>query len=282
MQITALIENSAAQDRDDLKAEHGLSLHVQHNGRTILFDTGASGAFADNAAALGIDLGAVDVAVLSHHHYDHAGGLERFLGMNQKAKVYLRRVEPADRYFRAFKLLKRPIGIDSTLIDRLAQRFEPLSEDTEIVSGTHLLTNISTSHPRPKGNRYLLVERGGSLEPDPFDHELMMVMVDSDGMMIFSGCSHSGILNMIETAVSRFPGVPIKAVIGGFHLVGLPFYNSMSASRREVEEIGRRIMALEPGKVYTGHCTGKKAYHALKQVMGETLEALPTGATVTV
>jgi 7,8-dihydropterin-6-yl-methyl-4-(beta-D-ribofuranosyl)aminobenzene 5'-phosphate synthase len=282
MQVTAVIENSPAEARDDLKAEHGLSLHVQCQERQVLFDTGASSSFTDNATALAIDLGAVDLAVLSHHHYDHGGGLERFLSTNQKARVYLRKVEPADRYFRAFKLLKRSIGIDYSLCERFPQRFEALSTDAEVAPGIHLLTDIVTTYPLPRGNRHLFVEREGSLELDSFDHELVMVIVEDDGMVVFSGCSHNGILNMIETAVSRFPGLTLKAVFGGFHLIGLPFFNTMAASQREVEELGRRIVELSPGKVYTGHCTGMKAFHVLKRVMGDTLEAFPTGATITV
>jgi 7,8-dihydropterin-6-yl-methyl-4-(beta-D-ribofuranosyl)aminobenzene 5'-phosphate synthase len=282
MRITTLIENDALDGRDDLTAEFGLSLHVQLGERQILFDTGTSGAFADNAESLGIDLAAVDLAVLSHHHFDHGGGLERFLEINRTAKVYLGRGERAARYFKALAVIKRPIGIDLGLLDRSGDRFEFVAGSPEVAPGVVLITEIGNAHARPAGNRRLFVERGGSLVPDPFDHELVMVAREADGIVVFSGCSHSGVLNMIEAAVDRFPDVPIKAVIGGFHLIGLPFLNTMAASRAEVEAIGRSILGFSPGKVYSAHCTGAKAYRVLRGVMGDTLEPFHTGTVLEV
>jgi 7,8-dihydropterin-6-yl-methyl-4-(beta-D-ribofuranosyl)aminobenzene 5'-phosphate synthase len=277
MRITTLVENNGLEGRDDLTAEFGLSFHVQVGKHQILFDTGTSGVFADNAEALGIDLTAVDFAVLSHHHFDHGGGLERFLEINRTAKVYLRRGDLAGRYFKALGFIKRQIGIDLALLDRFGDRFEFVEGSPEVAPGVVLITEIGSTHARPRGNRHLFVEREGSLVPDPFDHELVMVVREEDGMVVFSGCSHSGILNMVEAATDRLPDVPITGVIGGFHLIGLPFFNTMAASRGEVEEIGRKILELSPGKVYSAHCTGAKAQAVLEGVMGDTLESFHTG-----
>ncbi len=282
MQITALIENDLLEGRDDLAAEFGLSLHVQTGERQILFDTGTSGAFAGNAEVLGIDLAEVDVAVLSHHHFDHGGGLARFLESNDRARVYLREAELADRYFKALAVIKRPIGLDLALMERLRDRFEFVTDEHQVAPGVFLITKIGSTYDRPKGNEHLFVDSGGSLVPDPFDHELVMVVLEDDGMVVFSGCSHNGILNMIEAAVDRFPGVPIKAVIGGFHLIGLPLFNTMAASRREVEAIGRRILAFSPVRVYSAHCTGLKAFGVLRGVMGDTLKPFRTGTSIAV
>jgi 7,8-dihydropterin-6-yl-methyl-4-(beta-D-ribofuranosyl)aminobenzene 5'-phosphate synthase len=280
MRITALIENDLAAGRDDLTAEFGLSFHVDTGAHQVLFDTGTSGTFADNAEALGIDLTDVDVAVVSHHHFDHGGGLRRFLEVNDRATIYLRGSELAELYFKAFFVVKKPIGLDHSLFDAHSDRFEFVTESTEVVPGVFLLTEIGSSHARPKGNRRLFAERDGRLVPDSFDHELMMVIRDQDGLVVFSGCSHHGILNMIDAAVAHFPEQPIKAILGGFHLIGLPFFNSMAASRREVEDIGRLILEHSPGIVYSSHCTGQKAFSVLKGVMGDTLESIHTGTSV--
>jgi 7,8-dihydropterin-6-yl-methyl-4-(beta-D-ribofuranosyl)aminobenzene 5'-phosphate synthase len=151
-----------------------------------------------------------------------------------------------------------------------------------VAPGVYLLTGIGSAHQRPRGNRRLFMDAAGSLVPDPFDHELMMVVHDDDGMVVFSGCSHHGILNLIDAARAQFPRVPIKAVFGGFHLIGLPFYNSMAASRAEVRDIGWQVMEKVEGTVYSGHCTGQKAFDVLAGVMGENLKALNTGAIVEV
>jgi 7,8-dihydropterin-6-yl-methyl-4-(beta-D-ribofuranosyl)aminobenzene 5'-phosphate synthase len=87
MHITALVENTAV--RDELGSEHGLSLYIETDNHKILFDSGAADTFAKNAALLGVDLSAVDIAFLSHAHYDHGGGLKTFLSLNGSAKVYV-------------------------------------------------------------------------------------------------------------------------------------------------------------------------------------------------
>ena len=282
MKVTALIENNRVEDRDDLRAEFGLSLHVQVNGSKILFDMGSSAAFADNAKVLGIDIADVGVAVVSHHHFDHGGGLERFFELNDRALVFLRQGPRVDRYFKAFGVIKRSIGLDLDLLDRFPRRIEYVDGMRVVAPGVYLLTGIGSSHPRPRGNRRLFMDSAGSLVPDPFDHELMMVVHDDDGMVVFSGCSHRGILNLLDAARAQFPHVPIKAVFGGFHLIGLPFYNSMAASHAEVRDIGWQVLEKVDGPVYSGHCTGQKAFGVLAGVMGENLKALSTGAIVEV
>ena len=108
MKITTLIENTTL--RPELKAEHGLSLYIETGDRRILFDSGQSGAFADNAEKLGIDLSQVDLCILSHGHYDHGGGLKRFLEVNDHAPVYINR-HAFGEYFSSGKY----IGLDPAL-----------------------------------------------------------------------------------------------------------------------------------------------------------------------
>lgn len=280
MRVTALIENSCIEDRDDLKPEFGLSMLVELDEVRILFDMGTTSAFAGNARSLGIDIADVDAAVVSHHHFDHGGGLEHFLENNERAPVYLRDAPPGGRWFKAFGILKRPIGLDLDVLERFGDRIELIGERREIAPGAFLLTDIGSEHTRPRGNRRLFFEDGGAFKPDPFDHELMMVVCEDDGMVVFTGCSHSGVLNMIDTARRHFPEVPIKAVVGGFHLIGLPFYNSMAASTAEVRAIGREILERIDGTVYTGHCTGRKAYGVLEGVMGASLRPIVTGSVI--
>ena len=85
MKITALLENTTK--RPDMSTEHGLSLYIETAGHKILFDMGQTELFSENAAALGIDLEAVDLAVLSHGHYDHGGGLATLYAHNSKLLV---------------------------------------------------------------------------------------------------------------------------------------------------------------------------------------------------
>ncbi|HQT95520.1 MAG: hypothetical protein B7Z68_03545 [Acidobacteria bacterium 21-70-11] len=82
---------------------------------------------------------------------------------------------------------------------------------------------------------------------------------------------------MVDAVARRFEGVPIKAVIGGFHLTGLPPFSGIAGSRQEVREIAAALLAYPVDTVYTGHCTGAKAFGVLKSVMGERIADLRTG-----
>jgi 7,8-dihydropterin-6-yl-methyl-4-(beta-D-ribofuranosyl)aminobenzene 5'-phosphate synthase len=282
MKITALIENDRNEEREDLCPEFGLSLHVEVNGSKILFDMGASAEFANNAEILGIDIADVGVAVVSHQHFDHGGGLERFFELNDRALVYLREGPRVKRFFKAFGVIKRSVGLDLDLLERFERRIEYVDDMRLIAPGVYLLTAIGSVHQLPPGNRRLFMESGGELVHDPFDHEMIMVVHEGESMVVFTGCSHNGVLNLIDAARAQFPRVPIKAVFGGFHLISLPFWNSMAASRSEVRNIGFQAMEKVEGTVYSGHCTGKKAYGVMADVMGEKLKAFHTGTSVEV
>ena len=281
MKITALIENTRAPGMEHLKAEHGLSLLIEHADQPILFDTGASGAFADNAAALGVDLRAIDFVVLSHHHFDHGGGLRRFLQLNQHATVYLR--GPACREcYGKFLWFEKYVGLDRELLQAHPDRFTFVNERTSIAPGVFILTDVGQTYPPPRGNRSIFVKTNGRLEPDNFSHELVLVIQEPDGLGVFTGCAHQGVLNMVQAVTGAFPATPIKAVLGGMHFMALPPFNFMSDSKQAVAQIGQRLMAFPLGRVYTCHCTGSHAFPVLKGAMGDQLEYIGTGRSVSV
>jgi len=280
MRVVALIENTKPESREDLVAEHGLSLYIERDGQHILFDTGATRAFGQNAEKLGVNLQEVDALVVSHHHFDHGGGLSHFLEANHQAKVYLRKSEEEDFYFRVPGLVSRYIGLDQGLLKSQAGRFEFIDGFTEILPGVYILTRMVQQYALPKGNRRLFIRKDNTFSPDSFEHELIMVVQEKEGLVVFTGCSHNGILNMLATVTGQFPDMPIKAVFGGFHLIGLPMLNTMAGSKREVRNIGEELLKYPVERMFTGHCTGKRAYRVLKGVMAEKLEYFPTGSDV--
>ena len=89
MKVVILMENSTC--RDAVACAHGLSMYIETDKHKILFDMGPDAQFIDNAKALGVDLTQVDIAFLSHAHNDHCGGLEAFLKLNDRAKVYMQK-----------------------------------------------------------------------------------------------------------------------------------------------------------------------------------------------
>jgi len=137
-------------------------------------------------------------------------------------------------------------------------------------------------HPAPSSGRRQWQASDGNLILDDFAHELVLILIEHDGLVVFTGCSHQGILNMVEAVTRAFPGSPLKAVFGGFHLVILPTFNFMAGSREEIRGIGTRMLEYPLECVYTGHCTGSHAFEVLKGAMGKKLEYIATGRTVTV
>jgi 7,8-dihydropterin-6-yl-methyl-4-(beta-D-ribofuranosyl)aminobenzene 5'-phosphate synthase len=283
MKIVSLIDNQKLPQPEDLRAEHGLSLCIYTNDGPILFDSGISGAFLSNAGRLNVDISQVTLAVLSHHHYDHGGGLLTFLDANGQAKVYLRSSSTEEFYSHLFGgIIKRRIGLDESLFQHYARRFVFTDEFSEIASNVYIITRIGQRNPFPAGNRYLFVHTEGGARLDDFTHELILVVRENGGLVVFTGCSHRGILNMLDAVQEHFPGQPIRAVFGGFHLIGNPLFKSMGGSKKDIEGLGSALFQYPVERFYTGHCTGAKAYPILKGVMGAKLEYFATGSQVAV
>ena len=175
MRITTLIDNRPSPDDPQLVAEWGLSLCVELNGRHILVDMGASDAFARNAEHLSIDLAAIDVAILSHHHHDHGGGLRRFLELNDHADVYLGVAPDGDPTVKLLGCVRKYIGLDHALAARHAHRFRSVRERTEVLPGVFVLPRIVGHHARPAGNKFLYLKRDSVLVPDDFRHEIVVL-----------------------------------------------------------------------------------------------------------
>lgn len=279
MKITTLVDNTRLNNRTDLTVERGLSLHIETESLNILFDMGGGNTFCQNAPLLGVDIERIDIAVISHRHHDHCNGAVDFVSHNSKANVFLKGCEEKNYYFCAYGF-KNYVGINTDLLKDSKDRLVFINQTTEIAPNVFAITDISAKHDQPKGNRYLYTQSKSGWKPDTFDHELLLVIKEPDGLVIFAGCAHSGVLNMIDTAISYFTGERIKAVVGGFHLVGLPLFDSIGGTKQDIKDLGLALLQYPIDKLYTGHCTGKKAYGLLKEVLGERLEAIPTGSCI--
>ena len=255
MKVHCLIENSASGP--GLEAEHGLSLLIESGGNRILFDAGASSAFARNADRMGIDLSAVNIAVLSHGHYDHGGGLLRFLEINSKSPLWAspHAVEPH------FNASGKDIGLAPELIGH--NRLRPIPADVlEIAPGITLHAACSIPQPYSAPAAGMSTLRGGIRVPDDFRHELYLLIEEKDRSILFSGCSHRGILNI----VGHFrPDI----LVGGFHLMRTP--------PDGLPPIAAALSQF-PTRYFTGHCTGELSYGYLKDRLGDRLHAFSTGS----
>lgn len=255
MKITVLAENTACEG---FACEHGLSLFVETKGKKLLFDFGQTEAFAENAEKLGIDLPEADVAVLSHGHYDHSGGLERFLQLNETAPVYISRYA-----FRPhFNADGKDIGVAAEL--RGNDRLILTQERMDLGGDMTLLSCNDLGRPYPT-DAYGLKEYD---RPDEFLHEQYLLVEENGKRIVLSGCSHKGILNI---AGWLQPDV----LIGGFHFMKL----DPETDREILKDAAEKL--LQTGAVYyTGHCTGAAQYDYLKTIMGDRLQPLSTGMSI--
>lgn len=261
MKIWTLIENTTCDDR--LVCEHGLSLYIETSRHKILFDMGQSSAFADNAVKLGVDLAAVDIAVLSHGHNDHGGGLAKFLEINQKAPVYLNKYAFEPHY----NAVNRYIGLDVSLqsSDRLVFTDDTLKIDEELT--LHSCNERIRNHDMLTCG--LNVMENGEHIPEDFRHEQYLLIREGERYVLITGCSHKGVLNIEEWFK---PDV----LIGGFHFMKLAADGGDADFMRRAAE----TLLSYPTRYYTGHCTGSAQYALLKSVMGEKLSAFSTGSCI--
>lgn len=260
MKITVLSENTSY--REGILAEHGLSLYIEADGKKILFDTGASALFSENAKKLEIELSSVDTAVISHGHYDHGGGLSEFLRINKKASVYISRFAFEPHYNASFK----DIGLDTALSE--SERLVFTEDVLEISKGITLFSCNGRERAYktdPAGQKCV---KNGVLCDEDFRHEQYLLIEEAGKRVLFSGCSHKGILNICEWFS---PDV----LVGGFHFMKL----DTQGEGKAVLERAARVLLLSPAKYYTAHCTGEAQYAFLKERMGERLEYIRAGAS---
>lgn len=260
MKITVLSENTSC--REGILAEHGLSLFIETKEKNILFDMGASELFARNAQKLGVDISSADIAVISHGHYDHGGGIAEFLKINEKAPVYINRRAFEPHYNAA----QKDIGLDVRLSG--SERIVFTDDVFEIEKGITLFSCNERERKYktdPAGQKCV---KNGVLCDEDFLHEQYLLIEEGGKRVLFSGCSHKGILNICEWFL---PDV----LVGGFHFMKL----DTQGEGRVVLEHAARELLLYPAKYYTAHCTGEAQYAFLKERMGERLEYIRAGTS---
>jgi len=245
IKVVTLIEDTKIDESKDIVAGHGLSLYIERNGQRILFDTGPSSQFIRNSGKLGVNITKISGVIVSHAHMDHLGGLPFFLWTNKKASVYLSKNAFKNQAFRV---------LCSRMDERSLNRIRLVDEFTEIAQDIFILTEVEERHPIR----------------DRMDHEIVFVIKNNNKLIIFSGCSHGEILNIIGTVRRMFPDIYIKAVIGGFHLT--------ETAKDFVEQIGRELSKYSIERMYTCHCTGLENYRILKTILGSKIEYISTGS----
>lgn len=262
MKLTVLTENTAVCPQ--LRAVHGLSLYLEAAGHKLLMDAGPGDEFAENAKQLGIDLTAVDICAISHGHDDHGGGLGTFLKLNHTAPVYLSELAFGD-YFAGTKY----IGLDKTL--KSHPQIHLMPRQCQITKEITLLSEIPGEALIPKANKGLMAGK----EPDLFPHEQVMLVEESEKLLLLGGCAHRGIVNIlshVKDIMGRYPDV----VVSGLHLAA---GGKCMADEEYLEALSQEL--LHTGAMfYSCHCTGQEALDKLQQRMPGKLQEISTGTSI--
>jgi 7,8-dihydropterin-6-yl-methyl-4-(beta-D-ribofuranosyl)aminobenzene 5'-phosphate synthase len=262
-------------------AHHGLSLlitaKIGDKRRSLLFDAGpAAATFERNTAILGVDFSSIEAVVLSHGHWDHAGGLVaavESIARNRGDGSFTCYMHPG--MFRQ-RATKRPDG--QLYVNELVPDPERLSK-----AGAKVITNrdpqsvadgafyVSGEIPRVTSyeagvpNHLTRSTDGKSWEPDPLimDERFVSVHVKNKGQFVFSACSHAGLINVLTHARSVFPSIPLYGAMGGLHLSGIN-ERVIPETVADLRKFGLKLLA-------PGHCTGWRAVSRLAQEFGDEL-----------
>jgi 7,8-dihydropterin-6-yl-methyl-4-(beta-D-ribofuranosyl)aminobenzene 5'-phosphate synthase len=277
MKITVLAENSICKtSSENLESENGLSLFIEFDERKILFDTGQSDLFIKNAEKMGIDISKVDYLVISHGHFDHGGGLKHFLRVNKKAKIFLHINAVHKFYTKIFGLIPYYVGLDQKIIAQ-KNRLNFIDEDTQIDNKMIVLEGFPDVFPQPEANKALFEKVNNRFIADKFNHELAMLLIENNEIVLFTGCSHSGIINIIDEVKLVSKTMRIKATFGGFHI-----HNPISNKNESTDYFDKLAEALgETDQVfYTGHCTGENNIQSLSRWMCSRIKTMNTGKVI--
>lgn len=285
MKITTLIENTQDKNKN-LKYEHGLSMFIQTEKCNILFDTGKTGDFIENAKALNIDLKSIDVLILSHAHYDHCGGVRRLLetyNITPQIIVSEHFFENADRYHYSDGNLKsdfsKEIGYTYVGIDFDKEYIESKSafinfvqsDILEVSDDVFVFSNFSKYYDFEKLNTDMKIKIGTDYNIDTFNDEIAVGLKTKDGIVVLLGCAHPGFLNIVKTIQERTKE-KIVGIIGGTHLI--------EADDERINKSIECINNLNVNLLGLSHCTGEKAVNMISENCKSTFMNI-TGTTLT-
>ena len=269
--IRILVDNRAEKG---LLSEHGFALWIECGGRKILFDTGQSEALTTNSRQIGIDLGATDILVLSHGHYDHTGGLAPVLRQAHTVHVYCHAGVVEPRYaLREGEA--RPIhmpGASMAALDMLPEsRMHWVQGPLELFGRIGITGTIArdTDFEDVGGPFYLDPE---GRRPDPIEDDTALWIRTDEGIVLCVGCAHAGLVNTVNH-VRRVSGdTRIRAIIGGFHLI--------NASPLRLDRTVAALRSCNAGLIMPCHCTGEAAFAILRSALGASVRHGGVGMSI--
>lgn len=260
--LTILCENSVGRAIPAV-GEHGFACLIERGDTSIMVDTGQGFGIERNARVMGKDLRRLDGVVLSHGHYDHAGGLDQVLTYTHELDVFAHPEIFAARYSRSAHAL-RFIGIPQRreLLETLGARFIWTPQFREIAPGIHVTGEVHRRTEYELGAPELVVPQGDStFIQDPFKDDMGVVVECKEGLAVILGCAHAGMINILLQVQEHFPSWPIRAVLGGTHLG--------PASAEQFERTMDDLEQFDLRHIGVSHCTGQNRAAQIRERMGQ-------------
>ena len=252
MKLTILVDDNIAKSRK-LLAEHGLCFYIEDEGKKILFDTGYSDVFIKNAVNMGINLLDLDYIILSHGHYDHTWGLAHYLAyymsaieQNQKVKKPTIVTHP-DTFLEKYEKGFGEIGCLITE-EKLRKNFNVATtrEPFSLTDNLIFLGEIPRLNDFEGKESIEKVFKDGKYKDDYVMEDSALAYKLAEDLAIITGCSHSGICNIVEYAKKVCAVTKIKMVIGGFHLIDTPY--------EKMDKITEYLKKQDIKELYPSHC----------------------------
>ncbi|MGH4141042.1 MBL fold metallo-hydrolase [Clostridium sp.] len=261
--ITTLIEDNPSVDKK-LYNEHGLSLYIEIDGIKILFDTGKSGDFVKNAETLNIDLNSLDYVMISHGHYDHSGGFKKLV---EKTSNSYKLIVGNGFFNKKYGIIQgesdKYLGnsFDKEYIHKNNIDIKYIKQDIfYITENIMIFTNFKGNNDFELPNKRFQIKKDGNYVLDNFSDEIVLVVKGEKGLFIIVGCSHVGIVNILETIMLR-TGLPIYGIVGGTHLI--------EADEQRLNKTIEFFKEKDIQIIGVSHCTGKSASEEIKRQFAE-------------
>ena len=276
LQITTLIENSP-DDKKELINEHGLSLYIEADGLNILFDTGQTGDFIKNARILKKELSSLDYIMISHGHYDHSGGLKKLVNLLDE---YPELIVGADFFKAKYKMIDEQTykyngnSFDEKFIRDHNISLKKIEEDVVYLTEKIMVFHhfLSKNDFEKRNEKFYVMEKGLYVHDD-FGEEIALGIATDKGLVIIVGCSHVGIVNILDS-ISEKTGMPIYAVIGGTHLV--------EADETRIQKTIDAFREMNIKFIAVSHCTGEAGKYRMQQEFGDEFIENNTGNVIVI